>query len=373
MKKNIKYILLALIGIAFAACTDDNDGPFIKDGDNTTGETSISLIAPESGGSYILREETADKTWETFSWTSPNDVAVGPSEYYVEVNTKDSELEPILVGPYAAQPVEVSEAALNTALVTLGITEPNTKVDVLTRVKQTVGTRIEYYSAKVTSSVIVYGGSTEKPGIPVLYVPGGHQGWDPANTYQVYSMDNDGIYKGYVNFPAGGEEFKFTAQANWDGPNYGDAGATSGLSGALSDDSGAGNLKLGSTAGSYLLTANITDMTWTAEAKAWEATANSWGLIGDATPGGWDNDTDMTFNASNGLLELNNITLTDGEIKFRANDGWDLNYGDTKVDDAVDGIADNGGDNIAVTAGTYNITLDMRNPAQITYKVEVKE
>ncbi|MFV0291314.1 MAG: SusF/SusE family outer membrane protein [Mangrovibacterium sp.] len=369
MKTNIKYMMLAACALGMMACEDSNDGPFMKDGDNVTGENSISLIAPESGGSYILREKDANKTWESFSWVDANTVAIAPMEYYVEVSVEDNELSPALVGPYTTQPIQITEGELNKVLVTLGYTDANTQVDISMRVKQVLGselTSIEYYSSLVSSSVIVYGGTIEEDGIPVLYVPGAHQGWTPDNAFQVYSNDNDGIYTGYVNFPSGGEEFKFTANPNWDGPNYGNAGTMADLSGTLSDDSGAGNLKLNAAAGAYLLTANLNDMTWSAKATTWEATANSWGLIGDATPSGWDADTDMTFNQSNGLLELT-TALTDGEIKFRANDGWDLNYGDTKVEGVIDGIGDKGGDNIAVTAGTYKITLDLRNPAQATY------
>lgn len=375
MKRNITYLLLAAWGLTLAACSDENDGPFIKESDSKTNKTSLVLLAPESGGSYILTEETAHKTWESFGWEDVNDVMVGPTNYYVEINTAESELDAIVFGPYAKQPVEITEGELNNALVQLGVTDANTKLDITTRVKQVVETSspFEYYSKQVTATVIVYGGSVEEPGVPVLYVPGAHQGWSPDNAYEVFSMNDDGVYTGYVYFPSGGEEFKFTANPNWDGPNYGDAGATNGLSGTLSDDSGAGNLILGDAAGAYLLTVNINDMTWTAEAKTWEATANSWGLIGDATPGGWDADTDLSFSEKNGLLELNNVTLTDGEIKFRANDAWDLNYGDTKVDDTIDGIADKGGDNIAVTAGVYNISLDLRNPAQATYTITLVE
>ncbi len=366
MKTNISYLLLAIFGFGAVACSDENDGPFLKDGDNITGEASISLMAPESGGSYILREADANKTWEIFSWTNANEVAVGPMEYYIEVSVEGNELSPALIGPYTNQPVVVTEGALNKALVTLGYTEANTQVDVLTRVKQVVGTELtnlEYYSSLVSSSVIGYGGSLEEPGIPTMYVPGAYQGWSPDNTYQIYSMNDDGIYTGYLNFTEATSEFKITRVQNWDGVNIG--GTSTGISGTLVD--GGENIAFNGAVGSYKMTANMNDMTWTLEAKNWEATANTWGLIGDATPGGWDTDTDMVYNQQNGLLELS-VDLLDGEIKFRANDAWDLNYGDT----GVDGVADNGGDNIKVTAGKYKITLDFRNPAQVTYTLKVQ-
>ena len=86
------------------------------------------------------------------------------------------------------------------------------------------------------------------------------------------------------------------------------------------------------------------------------AAPESVGIIGDATPGGWDADTDMTM-TSEGVYTLN-VELTDGEVKFRANDNWDLNWGGA---DFPSGTAVVGGDNIQVVAGTYNVTLDINN------------
>ena len=44
----------------------------------------------------------------------------------------------------------------------------------------------------------------------------------------------------------------------------------------------------------------------------------------------------------------------DGEIKFRANNDWGLNYGDS----GADGIIDQDGDNIPSAAGPARIWLD---------------
>lgn len=41
------------------------------------------------------------------------------------------------------------------------------------------------------------------------------------------------------------------------------------------------------------------------------------GIIGSATPSGWDSDTDMTYSIENRCWTIT-TDLTDGEIKFRA-------------------------------------------------------
>ncbi len=182
---------------------------------------------------------------------------------------------------------------------------------------------------------------------PYLYVPGNHQGWAPATAPFVYSTD----FMNYSGFVSLDGEFKFTSEQTWDGTNYG-AGATNG---ALSTDGGAGNLNV--EKGFYLLKANISTLTWSA------VQIKTFGLIGSATTGGWDTSTPMTFDAAKGEYSIH-ATLKDGELKFRANDTWDVNLG---------GDLNNltfGGDNIAVTAGTYKITLSLSNAKKYTCTME---
>ena len=79
---------------------------------------------------------------------------------------------------------------------------------------------------------------------------------------------------------------------------------------------------------------------------------NRWGLIGSATPGGWDSDQNMTWDATNSVFTIT-LDLTAGEVKYRANDGWDVNLGGELT------ALTSGGANIAISeAGSYTITLD---------------
>ena len=48
-------------------------------------------------------------------------------------------------------------------------------------------------------------------------------------------------------------------------------------------------------------------------------------------------------------------SLNSGEVKFRFNEDWGVNFGD----DGADGTLEAGGSNIAVAAGNYYITLDL--------------
>ena len=89
---------------------------------------------------------------------------------------------------------------------------------------------------------------------------------------------------------------------------------------------------------------------------------NSLGVIGDATPTGWDADTDMQFNPEKQRFYVD-LTLIDGKIKFRADDAWDVNWG------GADGALSAGGADIAVTAGDYRIYVNLNDPANPTYEL----
>ena len=199
-------------------------------------------------------------------------------------------------------------------------------------------TKIELNMADYTYKVTVLGNVS-----PFLYVPGNHQGWAPATAPFVHSTD----FMNYSGFVSLDGEFKFTSEKSWDGVNYG-AGAKDG---ALSTDGGAGNLK--AEKGFYLLKANISSLTWSA------VLIQTFGLIGSATDGGWDTSTPMTFDAAKSEYSIT-ATLKDGELKFRANDAWDVNLGGDPEHLTF------GGANIAVKAGTYKITLSLSDAQKYT-------
>jgi hypothetical protein len=154
-----------------------------------------------------------------------------------------------------------------------------------------------------------------------------------------------------VNMANGSNEWKFATQPNWDGPNYGDGG-----SGTLSEAGG----NMSSPAGYYFIKADASALTFS-------AVATVWGVIGDATPDGWNNETALTYDAT--LQQwIGGFTFGTGEMKFRANSNWDYNYGS----DAADGTLSAGGGNIPVgTAGDYAVTLDLSTPLEYTYRADM--
>jgi hypothetical protein len=81
--------------------------------------------------------------------------------------------------------------------------------------------------------------------------------------------------------------------------------------------------------------------------------AQSVGIIGSATPTGWDSDTDML--TTDNVTYTLHMTFVTGEAKFRQDDAWTINWGATAF---PTGTGTQNGPNIPVPAGTYDVTFN---------------
>ena len=177
---------------------------------------------------------------------------------------------------------------------------------------------------------------TYSVGKPILYMAGDANGWNQID----YLSGEDGVhFTGFMQLNQNG--FKFCTQQNWDGTNYGGAFF------AQEND----NIIMKETEGYYKVDVDLS-------AKEYTLTLiKSIGIIGSASPNGWDSDVDMTYVPYNketkepGYWEAKDITLTSGAIKFRANDDWAINWGGT-----ADALTQGGAD-MNVEEGTYDIKL----------------
>ncbi len=187
---------------------------------------------------------------------------------------------------------------------------------------------------------------------PKIYISGTHQGWDPGNTSNaIASVNSDQVYEGYEYFPEPNGQFKIYRFPSSSAPNFGDDDND----GILDPNGAEINVP---EAGLYFIHVDLNDNTYFIEKR-------EFGILGDATPGGWDNDQDMTWNAENKSVEVI-LPITSGEFKFRANDDWAINLGD---DDDGDGVLELDGANIQspVTA-SVKVSLYLNFP-DYTYSI----
>ncbi|HEX5111565.1 MAG TPA: T9SS type A sorting domain-containing protein, partial [Saprospiraceae bacterium] len=106
------------------------------------------------------------------------------------------------------------------------------------------------------------------------------------------------------------------------------------------------------TAGRYIINFNSTTLAYSFTPIVYYATV---GIIGNATAGGWDADTDMNIDPTDSSWWNLRTILTDGELKFRADNDWAVNWGGATF---PSGVAERDGPNIPIVAGDYTINFN---------------
>ena len=92
---------------------------------------------------------------------------------------------------------------------------------------------------------------------------------------------------------------------------------------------------------------------------------NQLGIVGDAV-GSWDNDVVMEFDAEKQRFYAD-VTLTEGEMKFRLDGTWTTSFGSS-----TEGLLDSG-DNIKVPAGNYRVYVNLNNSTNQTYELNAED
>lgn len=205
-----------------------------------------------------------------------------------------------------------------------------------------------------------------KEGDRELYLVGGSSsvGWNPAGGLPLtrHEKEEDGeivIYHDiFIYLTVDGDGFKVlpSTTKDWEG--------AIGLSdGTLTAEDEADNFKVEEDG--FYRVRFIEDNEASLGFSQYEIVKSNWGIIGSATPGGWDDDTDMTGPTSKGDYKWTiDINLLPGEFKFRENDAWDVNVGGP-----MDNLTFDGSNYTLDAGGNYTITLDL-NPAGYTFSIE---
>ena len=222
----------------------------------------------------------------------------------------------------------------------------------MSTVEASTGETLQFQSAPVTISI-----TTHESGIKFFYLVGEAvaAGWNPDNNNQPLFNDAENpataYFTGYFN-PGG---FKVIEEIGMWAPQW---GTNDGSTLVLNDGSGSDPNPYNTPSAGYYTFTFMTDgsggtFTITPYDTSTATTYSTIGIIGDATADGWDSDQDMMQSSFDPhQWYIMDVTLIDGEMKFRAENGWDINWGSNT---ALYGQGTLGGDNIPVDAGTYDI------------------
>lgn len=319
-----KTLAYSLIVVSLWSCK--------KDENRVVSDVSAAGTLTASTTTVALSTQDAAKTAVTF--TFPQATVTGyqvPVTSTLQFDLKGNNFATAKEMVTTATTFSTTVADLNKMMLSLGATI-GTPAELEVRLKSAPAANVPTYSNVITLSGTPYLASTW------IYVPGAYQGWIPETADSLISLTGNGIYTGMIAFTEGNLGFKVTPAKKWD-VAYGDA------SGGRISTSG-GDFAA-PTAGIKTLTVDLNANTWKIE------DAITWGVIGDATPKGWDGDTDMKMiNDGKGIYTVT-VDLKAGAFKFRYKHDWGVNLGGSA------GTLTDNGDNIAVAAaGNYTITLN---------------
>lgn len=356
--KNILFLMIAML--AFVSCNDD-DEPVIPQY-----QPSV-LTHPENGSYYELLQKNKNNEAFALSWTTykQSDLALSPPVYYVQIDTVGNNFkraqtiaqvseasEPTSATVYSAS---VTVAALNSALITGLNLEPDNEYSLEIRVVTKIGEAFikpsasNIFALKVTPYLEV---ALPDP-IHLIGNMFGEDSWSNTNyKFVMFRASNDGLNT-YTGKFAAGSEFKFIPNANlgsW-ALSYG-VGASAGV---LTSDNG-GNITDIKTEGYYTVTASIDNLKYSV--TAYDASkAKEYGdveLIGAFN--NWSNAGTIKLTKSAydpHIWTADNVTITDGDIKFRADAAWDVSWGGDSFP-----YGGGSGNNFKAEAGKYFIKFN---------------
>ncbi len=323
MKKNL-IIYLTVIGLIglFSGCE--------KDGTNVVMSTSPVAPTIVTMPNLTLTRANGANTLK-FVGTPVNPGFVASATYVLEACAKGNKFVDVttILSQVQDTAMKITVSDLNGLLLKKFPADKVSSVDFRIRsvlvVDAGTGAKPMVYSSDTKSAdVTLYG-------LPRLDLIGS------GLTQKIESALGDGKYFGYVKLDVAKP---FTLKDPDANITYGDNGGALKVNGTpIAVPSSTGS-------GWYTLSANTTGLTYA-------LAPYMIGLVGSATANGWNTpDTKMDYDAQTGEWYIT-ANLTDGEIKFRFNDGWSWNLG---WNPAKTSLVHNG-DNIAVTAGNYTIRL----------------
>ena len=343
MKKIIYKLTYLTALFAFIYSCDDVERVYYND----AAETVLSL----SDDNLVLIEENAANEVLTLTWTEPDFGFSAAALYSVQIDVQGGDFSnPQIISVGGAFDKTFTVEELNAKLLSLSMI-PNEEGVASFRIKATLSEYQEIYSNTVNITVTPYSSLLDLStslGVVGSATPGG---WGNENILDLpfYSTATTNVYVAYVTLRNG--EIKFRNNNDWS-ENWGDDGADGTL------DSYGANIAV--SEGTYKIEVNFSSMTYTMEEY-------SWGIVGSATTNGWGGP-DMMFHYNSFQDDWRAVvTLGDGEVKFRFNNDWGLNYGD----DGADGTMEANGANIAVSAGHYLVTMNLNTQSYTMEEMDV--
>ena len=318
-------------------------------------EDVVAPVLHELDGPIVITPDNKDDSVAVISW-EPADFGVTTQvDYVLELSKADGSAKKTLAAGVTKTEATVAYLDLNGIVYADFELEAGIPHDLLLTVGASVGVTETYWSEPMTITVTATAAAKV---YPKLFVVGSYNGWaHDANQYLFDFEGSDNSYEGMVDFGEdhAANEFKITGGA-WGNDEHSMNGAHDPETKTISLVVGGGdNIYVYQAKRYYHLTFTRTpDLTF-------DFSFDQIGVIGDFN--GWGADVVMQFNPATQKFYADVEFPADGGFKFRADAGWDVNWGSTGS-----GVLDSG-DNIPVKAGNYRVYLNMNDKNKMTYEL----
>ena len=360
MKNRILLLTILCIGLFGLKSCEDTDNFRLQAPETVETLTITNGLLPE----YSLIQETFGNVAERFTWESPDFEVQSNVTYNLEYSIDGLFENPELIGATSENQISVTiEQLWNLAVDNLALApnSDNESGELYFRVRAALGTsEAENSPESISATQVLFVRLLESGGeIPLvdLFLVGNATGadWNNNNNNNplIRDPENPASYAFTGRFIGGGNEFKLLEKKGQWQPQWGIDNGIFISSDDLGGDPGA--FAVPGADGYYTLNVNTEDGTWSFEAYTDDTstTYGTIGVIGSSTPDEWNSDQDMTQSTFDPhIWYINGITLVDGEMKFRADNDWPVNWG---ANTALTGYGTQDGPNIPVAAGTYDI------------------
>lgn len=328
-----KYIFPLVAGVlAMVSCSDDITTPVLQ----LQQAAKLNAITPAE---VTFTKDNSAEQFPEISWEKAN-YGNGAVVNYEVVVTNNTSKKSVSIGETSDSKLNLTNAEMNAFLAKAGAYPGQTYDFTVSLVSKAFTAYNDSAQNTVTFKATPYDPNTVDINWKYAYVAVGYPEWDYTKAYLIGDPDGDGIYKGWVQLEGA------TSFAILDGKDV-----TKVL---------ASNLPITDAKKGFV------EISVDEDGNVAFSDIAKWGIIGDATSGGWTSDTELEYDSNTRLWTAVTI-LNDKEFKFRANKEWAINYG-------IDGITQDGlifgGDNIKVqTAHAYIVTLNLTNAGKYTYSL----
>jgi len=358
----IKYKLLALLFVTiFAGCEDDT---IIQQ----TTPDGLFLTDPGIGVLVIDQQNGANQAFN-ITWTDNENAS---ATYDVELATDDLFQDAISIGTSDTNSFVLSRDALNTFV---GTINSNVFIENTVYLRVSAGSLISNFVSFVIIPI---------QDEPEMLSPTGGENFMPTvetsaeeamNVSWLFLTDQNLTIDYTVEIALAGTDFATVAEVGTVTNMFNLSVTNSGLNNAAIDAGipveGTGDLDLRVKASYMDLDQNMVEVY--SEVRTFTMTtylsvldlSTTWGVVGSAANDWGNGGPDLPFweTGTSGVIAAY-VSLIDGEIKFRENNMWGTDYGDSDGDGILDQNANN---NIAVSAGDYKITIDLND---LSYTIE---